>query len=120
MLCGENGVGRSTITDVKKREPAVKPHKHKTTKMGRSAKVMKLGRDEEFEAALFLWFRKKLEAGVPNTGPIVQAKAWELHQQLYNAYGDIRSTQEFTASLARISLCIDFNITSVSGPNSLN
>ena len=48
--------------------------------VGWSAKVMKIGRDEEFEAALFLWFKQKWEEGVPITGPIMQAKAQELHQ----------------------------------------
>ena len=56
--------------------------------MGRSAKVMKLGSNEEFEAALFLWFKQKREEGVAITGPIVQAKAQELHQRLNDGCGD--------------------------------
>ena len=64
------------LTD-KKQEPALRAYKHKMTEMGvgRSAKVMKLGKDEELEAALFLWFKQKREEGIPITGPIVQAKA---------------------------------------------
>ena len=42
---------------------------------------MKLERDEELEAALFLWFKQKREEGIP----IVQAKVRELHQRLNEA-----------------------------------
>ena len=86
VLCKEYGIGRSTITDIKKREPALRAYKRKMTEMGvgQSAKIMKLGRDEELETALFLWFKQKREEGIPqkNTGPIVQEKARELHQWL--------------------------------------
>ena len=100
VLCKEYGIGRSTITDIKKREPALRAYKRKMTEMGvgRSAKIMKLGRDEELETALFLWFKQKQEEGIPITGPIVQAKARELHQRLNDARGDSRPMQEFSAS----------------------
>ena len=90
VLCEEYGVGKSMITDIKKREPKIRTYKRKMMEMGVgwSAKVMKLGKDEEFEAALFVWFKQKREEGVPITGPIVQAKARELHQQLNDACGD--------------------------------
>ena len=67
MLCKEYGIRSSTITDIKKREPALHAYKRKMTEMGvgRSAKIMKLGRDEELEAALFLWFKQKREEGIP-------------------------------------------------------
>ena len=52
VLCEEYSVGISTIIDIKKREPALRAYKCKMTEMGvgQSAKVMKLGRDEEYEA----------------------------------------------------------------------
>ena len=76
VLCKEYGIGRSTISDIKKRKPALRAYKRKMTEMGvgRSAKIMKLGRDEELEAPLFLWFKQKREEGIPITGPILQAK----------------------------------------------
>ena len=43
------------------------------------AKTMKLGRDEELETALHLWFKQKREDGISITGAILQAKARELH-----------------------------------------
>ena len=81
VLREEYGVGRSAISDIKKREPALRSYKRKMVEMGveRSAKVMKLGKDEQLKAALFLWFKQKREEGTPITGPIVQAKARELH-----------------------------------------
>ena len=61
MICEEYGIRRSTITDNKKREPDIRAYKRKMTEMGvrRSAKVMKVGKDEKFEVALFLWFKQK-------------------------------------------------------------
>ena len=98
IICKEFGIGRSTI---KKQEPVIRAYKRKMTEMGvtRSAKIMKLGKDEELEAALFVWFKQKREEGVPITGPIIQAKAQDLHQRLH----DIRKEgdepmQVFTAS----------------------
>lgn len=69
------------------------------TQMGvkHSVKVMKLGKDEVLETVVFLWFKQKREEGIPITGPILQAKACELHKQLSEAQGD-RVDQEFTAS----------------------
>ena len=68
MICEEYGIGRSTIgrstiTDIKKREPDIQAYKRKMTEMGVgwSAMVMKLEKDEEFEAALFLWFKQNRE-----------------------------------------------------------
>ena len=100
MLCKEYGIGWSTITYIKKQEPALRAYKRKMTEMGVgwSAKIMKLGRDEQLETALFLWFKQKREEGIPITGPIVQAKARELHQRLNDARGDRRPMQEFIAS----------------------
>ena len=99
VLCGEYGIGRPTITDIKKQEPALRAYKRKMTEMGvgQSVKVAKLGRDEEFEAVLFLWFKQKQEKGVPITGPIVQVKAQRLHQQLNEVHGDSGPMQECTA-----------------------
>ena len=62
--------------------------------VGLSAKVMKLGRDEELEASLFLWFKQKREEGIPLTRPIVQAKARQLHQRLNEVRGDSGPMQE--------------------------
>ena len=70
VLKEEYGVGISTISDIKKKGQQLRDYKRKMTEMGckRPAKAMKLGADEELEAAVFLWFRQKREEGVPITG----------------------------------------------------
>ena len=52
VLCEEYGIGRSTITDIKKCESSLRQYKCKMTEMG--TKVMKLGKNEELETAAFL------------------------------------------------------------------
>ena len=63
VLCEEYGIGRSTITDIKKPKSSLQQYKRKMTEMGvkRTAKVMKLGEDEELETPMFLWFKQKRE-----------------------------------------------------------
>ena len=99
VLCEEYGIGRSTISDMKKRESSLRQYKRKMKDMGvkRPAKVMKLGKDEELETALYLWFKQKREEGILITGAILQAKAREIHKQLSETRGD-GAGQEFTAS----------------------
>ena len=56
MLGKEYGIGQSTIMDIKKCESSLWEYRQKMTEMGvkRTAKVMKLGKDEELEMAVFL------------------------------------------------------------------
>ena len=63
------------------------------------AKTMKLGRDDELETALHLWFKQKREDGIPITGAILQAKARELHTELSKVRSD-EAAQVFTLDLA--------------------
>ena len=101
VLCEEYGIGRSgsTISGIKKQESSLRQYKRKMTDMGvkRPAKVMKLGKDENLETALFVWFKQKREEGIPITGAIMQAKARDLHKRLSEARSD-GAVQEFTAS----------------------
>ena len=98
VLCEEYGIGRSTISGIKKQESSLRQYKRKMTDMGvkRPAKVMKLGKDENLETALFVWFKQKREEGIPITGAIMQAKARDLHKRLSEARSD-GAVQEFTA-----------------------
>ncbi len=69
-----------------------------------------MGKDQELEMAVFLWFKQKRGEGVPitgisvllqspnSTGPILQAKAVKLHKQLCEARGDGEPLKEFVAS----------------------
>ena len=86
-LCEMYGVGRSTIGDLKKQEPALRAYKRRMKDLGvklLSAKIMKLGKDEHLETALYIWFKQKREEGVPITGSIIRAKALDLHRQLHS------------------------------------
>ena len=70
LLSEEFGVGISTISDIKKKVPELRNFKRKMAEMGccRAAKSMKMGKDQELDMAVFLWFRLKREEGVPITG----------------------------------------------------
>ena len=86
-LCETYGVGRFTISDLKKQEPALRAYKRRMKDLGvklPSAKIMKLGKDEHLETALYIWFKQKREEGVPITGSIIRAKALDLHRQLHS------------------------------------
>ena len=115
ILCQQYGIGRSTISDIKNKERSLPEYKRKLTDQGvkRPSKVMKLGRDEALETAVFLWFKQKRESRVPISGALLQAKARELHQRLCEAAdgASIATSQEhqhFTASsgwLCRFCKC---------------
>ena len=47
------------------------------TEMGckRPVKFMKMGRDQELEMAVFLWFKQKREEGIPITGIVLAIHA---------------------------------------------
>ena len=55
----EYSIGRATITDIKKKEVEIRNFKSRMLEVGtkRSAKIMKLGKDEEHDKAVFLWFK---------------------------------------------------------------
>ena len=70
VLSEEYGVGVSTISDIKKKDSQIRSCKRKAVEMGcqRPMKTMKLGKDQESEEALFVWFRQKRDEGIPLTG----------------------------------------------------
>lgn len=72
VLSEEYGVGISTISDINKKGLELRSYKRKLAEMGckRPAKTMKLGKDQELEEAVYLWFRQKREEGVPITGKV--------------------------------------------------
>ncbi|XP_062523895.1 jerky protein homolog-like [Corticium candelabrum] len=84
VLCERYGIGRSTISDIKRKESELRQYERKLTEMGTSrlAKTMKLSTYEELERAVFMWFRQTREKGIPVSGPLLQAKALQLHEKL--------------------------------------
>ena len=70
VLSEEYGVGVSTISDIKKKDSQIRSYKRKAVEMGcqRPMKTMKLGKVQELEEALFVWFWQKRDEGIPLTG----------------------------------------------------
>ena len=60
-LAEQYGVGRSTITDLKKNEDKIREFAEGIENQGISKvrKVMRLGKDEQLEEALYMWFVQK-------------------------------------------------------------
>ena len=78
------GIGRSTVSDIKKNKEKILSFKREMVDMGmkKRPKTMKLGEDRELDQALYLWFKQKRMSGVPVTGPLLCAKALELSKSL--------------------------------------
>ncbi len=70
VLAEKYGVGTSTISDIRKNSIKLKEFKRKMVEMGfkRPAMALRMGKDEQLEEAVFLWFRQKREQGIPITG----------------------------------------------------
>lgn len=78
------GIGRSTVSDIRKNKEKILSFRRQTVDMGmkKRPKTMKLGEDRELDQALYLWFKQKRMSGVPVTGPLLCAKAMELSKSL--------------------------------------
>ena len=78
------GIGRSTVSDIKKNRASIMAFKRQAAEMGmvKKAKTMKIGRDIKLDQAVFLWFRQKRAEGLPISGPILCEKAVELSKLL--------------------------------------
>ena len=86
LVAEEYGVGKSTISDIKKSKKEILAFKQKMSDIGMEktkAKVMKIGDDPKHDAAVYLWFQQKRAEGVPVSGPILCEKAVHFHQKMY-------------------------------------
>lgn len=85
IICEKYGIGRSTVSDIKRNREKLLAFKKKLKEMGtkRNVKVMKLGDDEELEKAVYIWFRQKRMEGVPISGPLLCEKAVYLYKTLH-------------------------------------
>ena len=83
-ICGNNGIGKSTVSDIKKNKKKILAFSCEMVDMGmkKQAKVMKLSDDRRLDQAVFLWFRQKRSEGVPISGPLLCKKALELSRIL--------------------------------------
>lgn len=90
------GVGKSTVSDIKKNRDKILCFQQEIRNMGMSKKpkVMKVGDDEQHNKAVYLWCKQKWMEGVPGSGLILCEKANQLHKM----YGEESS---FSGSTGR-------------------
>ena len=81
-LCEKFGIGKSTITTLKKNEAKIREFASSKSISG-SRKVMRLAKDEELDRALYLWFVQKRGIGMPISGTILCENAKQFNEQLY-------------------------------------
>ena len=91
----ELDIGKSTICDIKQNEEKLVAFVEKRNSAEGSAKwkTMKVAKDRKLDEAMAIWFMQKRSEGVPILGPILMAKALEIHVRMYPNGGE-----EFKAS----------------------
>ena len=79
------GVGKNTISDIKKNQLKILAFSSEMVNMGmtRKAKVMCLGDNVELDKAVYLWFRQKRMDGIPISGPMLCEKAINLSKRMF-------------------------------------
>ena len=85
ILSERYGVGKSTVSDIKKNKDSILNFKRKVTDMGmnKKVKIMKLGYDMKHDEAVYIWLKQKRMEGTPISGPSLCEKAIQLHQRMY-------------------------------------
>ena len=61
IIMEKYGIGRATVSDIKKKRSSIMDFRRQTKEMGvgRTVKTMKLGEDPKLDQAVFLWFKQK-------------------------------------------------------------
>ena len=87
IIMDKYGIGRSTVSDIKKNKDSIMAFKRQAAEMGmvKKAKSMKIGKDEGLDQAVFVWFNQKRAEGVPISGSILCEKAVQLSGLLGNS-----------------------------------
>ena len=67
ILSERYGVGKSTVSDIKKNKDSILNFKRKVTDMGmnKKVKIMKLGDDMKHDEAVYIWLKQKRMEGTP-------------------------------------------------------
>ncbi|XP_014366598.2 jerky protein homolog-like [Papilio machaon] len=81
-LACKYGVGKSTITDLKKNEQKLRSFIAKTEKGPGFRKTLKLPENPVLEEALFTWFLEQRRRHIPLSGEVVMEKARFFHKKL--------------------------------------
>jgi transposase-like protein len=88
IIAERYGIGKSTVTDIKKSKHKLEAFKKKSKEMGRlkataEQKTLNLGTYDKLDEALYIWFRQQRERNVPVSGSLLQEKARILYEQLH-------------------------------------
>ena len=96
-LSNKFGIGKSTITTLKKNEVTIREFAStlESKSISGDRKVMRLAKDNELDQALYLWFVQKRSIGMPMSGPILCEKSKQFNEQLH---ADEATIPSFTAS----------------------
>ena len=78
------GIPKSTVSGLRKNREKMLDFQQKTAEIGmsRPAKRMKMGKSEELDDAVFMWFNQKRQQGIPVCGPLLCEKAKQLHEKM--------------------------------------
>ena len=89
VIAERYGIGKSTVSDIRKNREKIEKFGRDATEMGmkKKAKTMKLGADKNVEEALYVWFKQKQMEGVPISGLMLQEKAIVLNEKLHGKTG---------------------------------
>ena len=92
MLAREYNLGRSTITDIKKKAPQIITFMNDLLASDNHRKSMKPPKSTQLEDAVYLWFMQRRGKGAPVSGPLVCEKALILNGML-GGTPDFKATQ---------------------------
>ena len=86
VIAEKYGVGKSTISDIKKNRLKILAFKKEMVDIGlklKDTKVTKCGNKEKLDKAVYLWFKQKRMEGVPVSGPLLCEKAVQLSKLMF-------------------------------------
>ncbi|XP_067120113.1 jerky protein homolog-like [Centruroides vittatus] len=83
-LAGEYGVGKTTITDIKKNSDAIKKFASVFDSEDGSLhrKTMKMAENTDLDTAVYTWFMQVRSQGQPISGPLICEKALQMNKKL--------------------------------------
>ncbi|UYV67993.1 hypothetical protein LAZ67_5002735 [Cordylochernes scorpioides] len=83
-LARKNGVGYSTISEIKKNSGAITNYASALDNEDESLyrKVMKMAENKDLYAAVYTWFMQLRSEGQPISGPLICEKALEMNEKM--------------------------------------
>lgn len=86
----EYGIGKSTITDIRKSQEKIKQFAKEAKDNGtvKSRCIVRKAADDAFDKAMHLWFAQERSKGTPISGVMVTEKAKILYREMYPDKGE--------------------------------